>query len=206
MLFEWVGSVRAGLASIVLGVMYLERAPHLAGTDTIRLAVMVTVLVSIFAHGLSAMPGIALYARKLAALDASAPEHEASHEARGALLKLRAEYGKRVRAAREQLRALTEEDAVALHEAACRIAATDLLGLHEANRFAHRIHASEEDHTSSGWIRRSHKLPWVSRVPINTSPARIAALQRRLIVVRALFRSLGQVDLFREAVSCRETA
>jgi len=38
--------------------------------------VMVTVLVSIFAHGLSALPGIKLYARKLAALGAGAPEHQ----------------------------------------------------------------------------------------------------------------------------------
>ncbi len=37
---------------------------------------MVTVLLSIFAHGLSAMPGINLYAAKIAALDAEAPEHE----------------------------------------------------------------------------------------------------------------------------------
>jgi hypothetical protein len=36
---------------------------------------MVTVLLSIFAHGLSAMPGIALYARKIELLPADAPEH-----------------------------------------------------------------------------------------------------------------------------------
>jgi hypothetical protein len=40
---------------------------------------MVTVLLSIFAHGLSAMPGIALYARKIELLPADAPEH---HDAR----------------------------------------------------------------------------------------------------------------------------
>jgi hypothetical protein len=36
---------------------------------------MVTVLLSIFAHGLNAMPGIALYARKIELLPADAPEH-----------------------------------------------------------------------------------------------------------------------------------
>ena len=36
---------------------------------------MVTVLLNVFAHGLSAMPGIDLYARKIASLAADAPEH-----------------------------------------------------------------------------------------------------------------------------------
>jgi sodium/hydrogen antiporter len=71
----WFGP--RGLASIVLGVIYLERAPHLPGTPTVRLAVLATVLASIFAHGLSAHPGIAWYGRKLAALDAAAPERQA---------------------------------------------------------------------------------------------------------------------------------
>jgi hypothetical protein len=38
--------------------------------------VIVTVALSIFAHGLSAMPGINLYARKVAALGPDAPEHQ----------------------------------------------------------------------------------------------------------------------------------
>jgi hypothetical protein len=41
----------------------------------IRLAVMATALLSIFAHGFSAMPVIGLYARKIATLDVAAPEH-----------------------------------------------------------------------------------------------------------------------------------
>jgi len=55
----WFGP--RGLASIVLGLVYLQ---EVMGTEepTIRFAVMVTVLFSIFAHGLSAMPGITLYA------------------------------------------------------------------------------------------------------------------------------------------------
>jgi NhaP-type Na+/H+ or K+/H+ antiporter len=68
----WFGP--RGLASIVLGLVYLEQESSLPGESTIKLAVMATVLLSIFAHGLSAVPGIGLYARKIAILDASAPE------------------------------------------------------------------------------------------------------------------------------------
>jgi sodium/hydrogen antiporter len=70
----WFGP--RGLASIVLGLVYLEHEIHLPGEPTIRLAVMTTVLFSIFAHGLSAMPGIGLYAGAVASLDATAPEHQ----------------------------------------------------------------------------------------------------------------------------------
>jgi len=34
------------------------------------------VVLSIFSHGLSAMPGISIYARKVAALESSAPERQ----------------------------------------------------------------------------------------------------------------------------------
>ena len=70
----WFGP--RGLASIVLGLVFLEQETHLPGEPTIRLAVMMTVLISIFAHGLSAMPGIDLYARKIASFDVTAPERE----------------------------------------------------------------------------------------------------------------------------------
>jgi len=59
----WFGP--RGLASIVLGLVYLEQERHLAGEETTRLAVMATVLLSIFAHGMSAMPGIGTYERAL---------------------------------------------------------------------------------------------------------------------------------------------
>lgn len=59
----WFGP--RGLASIVLGLVYLGQEVDLPGEQTIRFTVMVTVLLSIFAHGLSAMPGIALYAKQL---------------------------------------------------------------------------------------------------------------------------------------------
>ncbi len=75
----WFGP--RGLASIVLGLVYLEHATHLRDVPAIRLTVTVTVLASIFAHGLSAMPGIDSYASRVAALPASAPEHEGRAEA-----------------------------------------------------------------------------------------------------------------------------
>jgi NhaP-type Na+/H+ or K+/H+ antiporter len=68
----WFGP--RGLASIVLGMVYLEQEMNLPGEGLIRAAVMATVMLSIFAHGLSAMPGINLYARKITSLDAEAPE------------------------------------------------------------------------------------------------------------------------------------
>ena len=57
----WFGP--RGLASIVLGLVYLEQEMNLPGEPAIRSAVMVTVLLSIFAHGLSAIPAIDLYAK-----------------------------------------------------------------------------------------------------------------------------------------------
>lgn len=52
----WFGP--RGLASIVLGLVYLEAQTHLPGESTITAAVICTVLLSIFLHGLSAKPGI----------------------------------------------------------------------------------------------------------------------------------------------------
>jgi NhaP-type Na+/H+ or K+/H+ antiporter len=51
------------LASIVLGLVYLADSDNLPGEHATSLAVMATVLLSIFAHGLSAQPGIRLLAR-----------------------------------------------------------------------------------------------------------------------------------------------
>jgi sodium/hydrogen antiporter len=72
----WFGP--RGLASIVLGLVYLEHGAQQPGGPTIRLAVMVTVLLSIFAHGASAMPGIGLYSAQVAVLGPTAPEAEAT--------------------------------------------------------------------------------------------------------------------------------
>jgi NhaP-type Na+/H+ or K+/H+ antiporter len=74
----WFGP--RGLASIVLGLFYLEQAMHEPRESTIHIAVMATVLLSIFAHGLTALPGIDLYATQIAALDASAPENQGDGE------------------------------------------------------------------------------------------------------------------------------
>ena len=70
----WFGP--RGLASIVLGLVYLEQEAHSPGENTIRLTVMVTVWLSIFAHGLSALPGISFYGKKVATLAADAPENQ----------------------------------------------------------------------------------------------------------------------------------
>jgi NhaP-type Na+/H+ or K+/H+ antiporter len=70
----WFGP--RGLASIVLGLVYIEHGMHGEAVTTITLAVMATVFLSIFAHGLSAAPGMKLYARKIEELEPSAPEHE----------------------------------------------------------------------------------------------------------------------------------
>ena len=75
----WFGP--RGLASIVLGLVYLERQANLPGDSMLRLAVMATVLLSIFAHGLSALPGIDLYARRISSLHDGAPEFQAKQEA-----------------------------------------------------------------------------------------------------------------------------
>ena len=75
----WFGP--RGLASIVLGLVYIEQETHLPGEPTIRIAVMLTVLCSIFAHGLSALPGINLYAGKVSTFPADAPELQDSNAA-----------------------------------------------------------------------------------------------------------------------------
>ena len=71
----WFGP--RGLASIVLGLVYLESEIDLPGGQTIRLAVIATVLLSIFAHGLSARPGTAIYGQKIDSLDQDTPERTA---------------------------------------------------------------------------------------------------------------------------------
>jgi len=74
----WFGP--RGLASIVLGLVVAGQQVQAAGASLVRLGLMATVLLSIFAHGLSASPGIRLYARHIARLGADAPEYEAVPE------------------------------------------------------------------------------------------------------------------------------
>jgi NhaP-type Na+/H+ or K+/H+ antiporter len=68
----WFGP--RGLASIVLGLIFLEREVHLPYENTIVTAVAATVLLSILAHGVSALPGAKWYAQQIKKLDESAPE------------------------------------------------------------------------------------------------------------------------------------
>ncbi len=68
----WFGP--RGLASIVLLLITLNEAPDLPGLQTIAVAVTITVLISVFAHGISANPAISWYAKKIALLPSNAPE------------------------------------------------------------------------------------------------------------------------------------
>ena len=74
MFMGWFGP--RGLASIVLALVYLEHHAEHPGESTIRLAAIATVMLSIFLHGLTARPGIDLYAKAVAKLAPSAPERE----------------------------------------------------------------------------------------------------------------------------------
>ena len=73
----WFGP--RGLASIVLGLVYIEQEARLPGEPTIRLAVTMTVLLSIFAHGFSALPGIGLYSKRVSKLASNSPETKDSN-------------------------------------------------------------------------------------------------------------------------------
>jgi sodium/hydrogen antiporter len=53
-LVGWFGP--RGLASIILALVVIEQQPELAGLEAIFLVVTVTVLLSVFAHGISAAP------------------------------------------------------------------------------------------------------------------------------------------------------
>ena len=76
----WFGP--RGLASIVLGLVYLEHTLEteaaLAGDATIRLAVICTVMFSIYLHGITAVPAIDRYARRVAALPSGNAETAAA--------------------------------------------------------------------------------------------------------------------------------
>ena len=58
----WFGP--RGLASIVLMLITLNDAPGIAGLPTIAVVVSTTVLLSVFAHGITANPAITWYARE----------------------------------------------------------------------------------------------------------------------------------------------
>ncbi|MEZ4413603.1 MAG: cation:proton antiporter [Gemmatimonadales bacterium] len=68
----WFGP--RGLASIVLGLLVVERELGTPGDPTIRGVVVATILMSIVLHGVSAQPGIAWYAGKVRAFPPGVPE------------------------------------------------------------------------------------------------------------------------------------
>ena len=70
----WFGP--RGLASVVLGMVYLEEVTHISANANIVRAMAATVLLSVLAHGISANPLIKLYARRLTKLEPDAPEYE----------------------------------------------------------------------------------------------------------------------------------
>ncbi|MGB6420869.1 MAG: cation:proton antiporter, partial [Anaerolineales bacterium] len=70
----WFGP--RGLASIVLGLIFLEEKADLAGEAIIEMALIATVLLSIFAHGISAYPAINKYAQQVHSMGPDAPEKQ----------------------------------------------------------------------------------------------------------------------------------
>ena len=70
----WFGP--RGLASIVLGLVYLEETQE-GGHPAIQLTVIATVFLSIIAHGLTTVPGIDLYAARLEASPEAASDLDA---------------------------------------------------------------------------------------------------------------------------------
>ncbi|RPJ49724.1 MAG: sodium:proton antiporter [Methanobacteriota archaeon] len=74
----WFGP--RGLASIVLLLIAIDEAGSIAGMQTISMVVIATVLISVFAHGITANPAIRWYARRVAALPPDAPERKEGKE------------------------------------------------------------------------------------------------------------------------------
>lgn len=70
----WFGP--RGLASIVLGLVYLEQNAQHPGETIIRTAVMATVLLSVFVHGFTSRPGINWYAAKIEDLEPETVEKD----------------------------------------------------------------------------------------------------------------------------------
>jgi NhaP-type Na+/H+ or K+/H+ antiporter len=78
----WFGP--RGLASILLALILLLEYPTVPGGETIFLIVMLTVLVSVFAHGASAAPLTERYSRSAASRDAGEQAPAPELRARGA--------------------------------------------------------------------------------------------------------------------------
>jgi NhaP-type Na+/H+ or K+/H+ antiporter len=74
----WFGP--RGLASIILALFVIEEEPELAGGATIVIAMAVTVILSVYAHGLTAAPGVAWYSQRAEGMHEEAPEKHAVPE------------------------------------------------------------------------------------------------------------------------------
>ncbi len=74
----WFGP--RGLASIILALVVVEEEPDLPGLDLVIAATTVTVLASVFLHGISSRPFARLYARRLKNLPPDAPELDQAGE------------------------------------------------------------------------------------------------------------------------------
>jgi sodium/hydrogen antiporter len=74
----WFGP--RGLASIILGLVFLEEAASLSASVEISTVVAATVLLSVLLHGLTSSPLSTLYARSAATMSPAAPE-QMSHPA-----------------------------------------------------------------------------------------------------------------------------
>jgi len=70
----WFGP--RGLASIVMGLVFLEESTSIPNEQVITLTVVATVVLSVFAHGISSMPLIGRYQKLVQVLPAEAPENQ----------------------------------------------------------------------------------------------------------------------------------
>jgi NhaP-type Na+/H+ or K+/H+ antiporter len=75
----WFGP--RGLASIVLGLIIVAEAPHLAGRNVIETVVASTVLLSVLLHGITAAPLSAAYARRVERMARDTPEKQGAAQA-----------------------------------------------------------------------------------------------------------------------------
>jgi sodium/hydrogen antiporter len=70
----WLGP--RGLASVILALVVIEEEPELAGLSQVFVTTTVAVLLSVFAHGITAAPLTRRYARVASALRPGTPELE----------------------------------------------------------------------------------------------------------------------------------
>jgi len=70
----WFGP--RGLASIVMGLVFLEESTTIPNKQLITLTVIATVVLSVFAHGVTTMPLIGRYQKLVQVLPSEAPENQ----------------------------------------------------------------------------------------------------------------------------------